>query len=79
MSRDAKQPVFTQREIVAALKRAGFKVVRVKSTHCFLKRPGSRTVCVPGEGGRRLPKGTFGRILRQSGLSMEEFAELRKG
>ena len=70
----------TAREVTRALQRAGFTVIRQTSAHCFLRKPGSRAVCVPVHPGRTLPTGTLGRILRQSGMTAEEFEQWqRKG
>lgn len=74
-----KAPGMTQREIIAALRRAGFEIVRERGTHKYLRRGGGRVVCVPADGGRTLPKGTFGRICRQAGLSAAEVVGLKKG
>lgn len=73
-----KHSTLRQHEVIAALKRAGFRVVRVKATHFFMQRPGSRLVCVPGDGGRELPRGTMRRVIRQSGLTNDEFQALRR-
>jgi predicted RNA binding protein YcfA (HicA-like mRNA interferase family) len=63
--------------VVCALKRAGFSVHRVKGSHHHLRnpdRPQARPV-VPMPRGD-LPPGTLRAIIRQAGLSMDEFLGL---
>jgi predicted RNA binding protein YcfA (HicA-like mRNA interferase family) len=63
--------------MLAALQRAGFRVVRVKGSHHFLRHkddPRRETVIAlhPGD----LPAGTVRANLKQSKLSPEEFVSL---
>jgi predicted RNA binding protein YcfA (HicA-like mRNA interferase family) len=70
-------PRVTARQVLSALQRAGFVVIRSKGSHHFLQHsaePGRRTV-IAMHGGD-LPEGTLAAILRQSRISRSEFVKL---
>lgn len=70
-------PAMSAGEVVRALERAGFSVHRVKGSHHHLRspdRPSARPV-VPMHRGD-LPPGTLRAIIRQAGLSVDEFLDL---
>jgi len=71
-------PAISGKRVIAALTRAGFVVDRIVGSHHVLVYPGdaSRTVTVPVHGNRDLKPGTLRSIVRQTGLSVEEFADL---
>jgi predicted RNA binding protein YcfA (HicA-like mRNA interferase family) len=65
------------REVARKLKKAGFKEVSQKGSHVkFAKETdeGRRTAIVPRH--KKIALGTLKSILRQAGLSEEEFEEL---
>lgn len=63
------------RDIVRKLKGLGFEVVRVSGSHQILKNSTTnRRTVVPKHAGD-LPKGTVKAILREAGISLEEFLE----
>lgn len=64
------------REIIAALRRAGFAVVRVRGSHRFLRHPEGRTTVVPCHAGETVGPGLMRKILRDVELSSEEFEQL---
>jgi predicted RNA binding protein YcfA (HicA-like mRNA interferase family) len=70
-------PAVPGRDVVRALERAGFEVVRTKGSHQFLRHrtDPSRQTVVPIHR-RDLPPGTLRAILRQAGLSPAQFARL---
>jgi len=69
-------PALRPREVIAALEKAGFVVVRVKGSHYQLRNPESgRRVTVPFHGGD-LSKATTGSILSQAGIIVEDFLRL---
>ena len=72
-----KLPVVSGERVVRALKRGGFVELRQKGSHVSLERKTSdrifRTV-VPLH--HTLAKGTLSDILKQAGLSIEEFLAL---
>ena len=71
-------PVVNGSAVLRALKRAGFSVDRIVGSHHVLVFAGAptRTVTVPVHSGRDLKPGTLRSIIRQAGLSVEEFNEL---
>jgi len=70
-------PAVSGRELVRALRRAGFVLLRQKGSHVSMERRSAdghwRTV-VPLH--REIRPGTLSDILNQTGLSKEELAEL---
>jgi len=61
----------SSKQIIKALKANGFVFVSQKGSHAKLKK-GSRTVIVPSPK-KEIPLGTFRSIIRQSGLTKENF------
>jgi predicted RNA binding protein YcfA (HicA-like mRNA interferase family) len=60
--------------MIRALERLGWTVVRSRGSHHALARAGrSATIIVPVKKGRTLPEGTARAILKQAGVSEEEF------
>ena len=68
-------PRVSGRECVRALGKAGFQVIRQRSSHLTLRRnsPYAR-VTVPDH--RELDRGTLRAIIRQAGLNVIEFNRL---
>ena len=72
-----KLPVVSGREIVKALKRAGFEVLRQRGSHVvMIRRSDKRVAVVPVHGGKDVLPETLRAILRQAGLTPEEFKRL---
>ena len=70
--------LYSSRAILSALQRAGFSVIAQRGSHVKLRgRRGGlvRTVMLKHPA-REVPAGTFAAILRQAGLSREEFEGL---
>jgi predicted RNA binding protein YcfA (HicA-like mRNA interferase family) len=73
-----KLPVVKPKELVKALKRAGFEPIRQKGSHIFMEspdRPDGITVPVHG---KAIPKGLLKAILNQADISVDELLELLK-
>jgi len=68
-------PVISGRACIAALERAGFTVRRQVGSHIVLRRdtPFAQTT-VPDH--RTLDRGTLRAIVRQAGLSVDDFVRL---
>ena len=68
-------PRISGRECIAALQKGGFSVLRQSGSHVVLKRdsPFAQLV-VPDH--KELDTGTLRAIIRQSGLSIDEFLKL---
>jgi len=71
-------PVVNGKRAIQALTRTGFIVNRIVGSHHVLVYPGdpTRTVTVPVHAGRDLKPGTLRSIIRQAGLTVEEFTQL---
>ncbi|MDW8310406.1 MAG: type II toxin-antitoxin system HicA family toxin, partial [Verrucomicrobiales bacterium] len=57
-------PRLRGREVIAALRRAGFVVIRTRGSHCFLRHPDGRATVVPVHSGEIIGPGLMTRILR---------------
>jgi predicted RNA binding protein YcfA (HicA-like mRNA interferase family) len=71
-------PALKASQVIRALERAGFVVVRTSGSHKVLdlaKDP-RRTVIVPDHGSQDLKRGTVRGIIKQSGLTVEDFLAL---
>ncbi len=74
----ARLPAISGRRVVRALTRAGFVVDRVVGSHHVLTHPtdATRTVTVPCHSARDLKPGTLRAIIRQAGMTVDEFNKL---
>ena len=71
----SKLPVISGAECVKALEKIGFFVDRQRGSHIILVREDPRTtVSIPAH--KELDRGTLRAIIRQVGLSIDEFAAL---
>lgn len=69
-------PRLTGKDVIAALERVGFQVVRVKGSHHFLRHPDGQVTVVPVHAGEVIGPGLMTKILRDCELSREEFHAL---
>jgi predicted RNA binding protein YcfA (HicA-like mRNA interferase family) len=71
-------PVARGRDIVRALEKAGFVVVRISGSHHRLQHRDDprRATTVPVHANRDLPRGTLRDIIDQAGMTIDEFVEL---
>ena len=71
----SKLPVISGRDLVRALRHIGFELDRQKGSHMILFRSEAKTtLSVPDH--RELDRGTLRALLRQAGISPEEFSRL---
>ena len=72
-----KLPVLRAREVIKALRHAGFFVHHQKGSHVRLRSAAkpTRNVTVPSHGGD-VPMPTLRRILEQAEISLDDFMEL---
>jgi predicted RNA binding protein YcfA (HicA-like mRNA interferase family) len=66
---------YKAREVLARLQRAGFQVRRQSGSHVVLRHPDGRQTYVAMHSGD-VPPGTFRSILKQAGLTEEQFKAL---
>jgi predicted RNA binding protein YcfA (HicA-like mRNA interferase family) len=71
-----KLPVVSGAEAVKAFRRHGYEVDDQKGSHILLRRtePPHRRLSVPNH--KELAKGTLRALLREAGLTVEEFSQL---
>jgi len=69
-------PGVTGKDLLAALKQAGFDVVRIKGSHHFLRHMDGRVTVVPVHSGETIGPGLLSKILRDCELSREALAKL---
>jgi predicted RNA binding protein YcfA (HicA-like mRNA interferase family) len=69
-------PRLTGKLLLAALKRAGFLVLRVKGSHHFLKHADGRSVVVPVHAGETIGPGLLAKILDDCEMTVEDLAAL---
>jgi predicted RNA binding protein YcfA (HicA-like mRNA interferase family) len=71
----AELPSLDWRDVVAAFEKAGWQHDRSRGSHCILIRPGQPgLLSVPMH--RSLKRGTLRKLVRQSGLTVDEFLGL---
>jgi predicted RNA binding protein YcfA (HicA-like mRNA interferase family) len=70
-------PALRPREVVRFLEKAGFVAWRQKGSHLTLYRASDRrALTVPIHFSKTVPKGTLHAIIKQAGLTIEEFLNL---
>ena len=74
-----KLPVLSGREVIKLLSKQGFTVAMQKGSHVILVKEsndGKKGVVVPNH--KEIDKGTLLEIIRQSGMTKEDFLRLIK-
>lgn len=66
-----KLPVVTGKALIAALEDDGFKVLRIKGSHHYLRHVDGRSTVVPVHAGEEIGHGLLVKILRDCELSKE--------
>ncbi len=64
-------PSVSGKALLAALRKTGFEVARVKGSHHFLRHADGRTTVVPVHSGETIGPGLLSRILRDCDLSRD--------
>jgi predicted RNA binding protein YcfA (HicA-like mRNA interferase family) len=71
----SKLPLLSARECIQALEKAGFYVLHQSGSHIILRRDDPKTtLSVPNH--REIRRGTLRAIIRQSGMTVEEFMDM---
>jgi predicted RNA binding protein YcfA (HicA-like mRNA interferase family) len=68
-------PRVTGKQVIAALARIGFEVVRVRGSHHFLRHKDGRAI-FPVHAGETIGPGLMAKILRACDITIDELAEL---
>ena len=66
-------PRLRGREVITALRRAGFAVLRIKGSHHFMQHPDGRRKVVPVHAGETIGPGMLNKILKDAELEANEF------
>jgi predicted RNA binding protein YcfA (HicA-like mRNA interferase family) len=74
----SRAPRVTGFEIIGALGRMGFRVLRVKGSHHFLRHEDGRVTVVPVHSGEIVGPGLLHKILRDCQLTADQFSDLLK-
>jgi predicted RNA binding protein YcfA (HicA-like mRNA interferase family) len=69
-----KLPALKPKKVIKALERAGFYIHHVKGGHYFLRK-GNANIIIPYHN-KDLKPGTIQDIIKNSGLTLEEFLDL---
>jgi len=72
----SRSPRITGPELMAALAKDGFLVVRVRGSHHFVRHEDGRSTVVPVHSGETMGPGLLHRILRDCGLSVKDTLRL---
>ncbi len=72
----AKLPNPTGEELIAALQKIGFCVVRQKGSHVRMKHEDNRVVSIPVHARKTIGKGLLLKILRDADLTKDELISL---
>ena len=59
-------------QLIKALRRLGFDVIRIKGSHHFLRHPDGRCTVVPVHRGETIGRGLFAQILRDCEITRED-------
>jgi predicted RNA binding protein YcfA (HicA-like mRNA interferase family) len=70
----SRLPVCSGADAVKAFRHLGYEVDHQTGSHIILRHPSQRRLTVPNH--RELAKGTLRALIREAGLSKEQFAEL---
>jgi predicted RNA binding protein YcfA (HicA-like mRNA interferase family) len=68
-------PRLRGREVVSALRRAGFVVLRVNGSHHFLQHSDGRRTVVPVHAGETIGPGLLSKILKDVEMELQEFED----
>ena len=69
-------PAVKGKDLLAALHRGGFIVVRIKGSHHFIRNADGRATVVPVHAGETIGPGLLGQILRDCKLTRNDLQKL---
>ena len=72
----SRTPRVSGPELMAALAKAGFGVLRVKGSHHFLRHQDGRSTVVPVHSGETIGPGLLHKILRDCQMTAEQLSGL---
>lgn len=72
----ARLPVLKAEQIIRALEKVGFEVVRQRGSHVRLRHGDGRVVTIPIHMGQDIGRGLLRKILRDADLTSEDLRRL---
>lgn len=73
----SRYPALTGKQLIRALNRFGFEVVRTRGSHRFLRHADGRSTVVPVHSGETIGPGLLAKILRDAEVSRDALHEQR--
>ncbi len=70
----SKLPVCSGHEAIRAFQKLGYEIDHQTGSHCILRHSQNRRLTVPTH--KELAKGTLRALIREAGLTKEQFTEL---
>ena len=70
----SRLPVCSGQDAVQAFRKLGYQVDHQTGSHIILRHPSGRRLSVPNH--RELAKGTLRSLIREAGITKDQFAEL---
>jgi len=64
-------------EVIRVLEKLGFDSIRQSGSHAIYHHPDGRWTTVPIHGGKDLSRGILRKILKDAGISVTEFQQMR--
>ena len=71
----SRLPSLTGKQLLAALGRLGFEVVRTRGSHHFLRHPDGRSTVVPVHSGESIGRGLLAKILRDTEVTRDQLRD----
>ena len=71
-----KLPRLTGKEVIAALRKIDFDVIRIRGSHHFVQHPDGRCTVVPVHSGETLGIGLLNQILKDCQVDRDDFSDL---
>lgn len=65
-------PALTGTRLVKSLQRLGFRVIRTRGSHCFLRHADGRRTVVPVHRGETIGRGLLAKVLRDCDLTQDD-------
>ncbi len=72
----AKLPAANSRQVVKVLEKLGFQLIRQSGSHATYRHSDGRWTIVSIHPGKIIPKGTLHKIIRDAGLTVDEFLKI---
>jgi len=73
----AKLPLISAKELIKVLEKVGFKIIRQKGSHIFLRHNNGKTTVIPNHPGEKLDRSLLNKIIKKDiQISREDFEKL---